>query len=204
MSRLIGRPAPDFVAPALRADGALIERYHLRTAIRGRCALLFFNPYALTFVCASELPALDRRYEAFRRYGVEVLGLTLDAQCRHSIWRNIPAEHLPALRYDLVVDVHGHICRDYGLRTTDASCAFRGAFLLDPQGLVRYQAINDLPLQRELDELLIMVDALKRRSATDLTTSPTRMSRDQETNSAVRAVQKRAYKDREGVTESSS
>jgi peroxiredoxin (alkyl hydroperoxide reductase subunit C) len=165
MPLLIGRRAPDFVAPAVLASGVLVDQIHLHTAIDGRCALLFFNPLALTHVCSSELSALDRRAEEFRQRDVEILGVSLDAQHRHSIWRNIPADHLRPIGYPLILDISRRICRDYGLSIPGGTFAYRGAFLIDHRGVVRYQAINDLPLNSEIDDLVRMVDALRAQGA---------------------------------------
>jgi peroxiredoxin (alkyl hydroperoxide reductase subunit C) len=166
MFLLVGRQAPDFVAPAMRASGVLVDRIHLHTAIGGRYALLFFNPLALTLACSSELFALDRRAEEFRQRDVEILGVTLDAQHQHSIWRNIAVDHLRPISYPLIVDIRRRICRDYGLAIPGGTFASRGAFLIDHRGVVRYQAINDLPLNSEIDHLLRMIDALQAREAT--------------------------------------
>jgi peroxiredoxin (alkyl hydroperoxide reductase subunit C) len=161
MFLLVGRQAPDFVAPAVLASGVLIDRVHLHTAIDGRYALLFFNPLAMTLVCSSELSALDRRAEEFRQRNVEILGVTLDALHQHSIWRNIPADHLRPISYPLIVDISRRICCEYGLAIPGGTFASRGAFLIDCHGVVRYQAINNLPLNTELDHLLRMIDTLQ-------------------------------------------
>jgi len=87
MPLLVGRHAPDFCAPALLSSGTIADRYHLHTAIKGSCTLVFFEPLALTVACASELAMLDRRSDEFRSRHVRVLGVTLDAQQQHSIWR---------------------------------------------------------------------------------------------------------------------
>jgi peroxiredoxin 2/4 len=161
MPLLVGRRAPDFMAPAVLTSGVLVDRIHLHTAIHGKYALLFFNPLALTLACSSELPALDRYAEQFRQRNVELLGITLDAPHQHSIWRNIPADYLKPLGYPLIIDVGQLICRQYGLAIPGGTFASRGAFLIDHGGLVRYQAINELPLNREIDQVLNMIDALR-------------------------------------------
>lgn len=160
MPLLIGRKAPDFAAPALLSSGMLVERHHFYTVIRGSYALLFFDPLALTMPCASELTALDRRSDEFRRRSVRILGVTLDAQCQYSIWRNIPADNLRPLSFPLIIDNSRTICHDYGLARSGCGFASRAAFLIDRKGVVRYQAINDLPLGQEIDDLLRLVDAI--------------------------------------------
>jgi peroxiredoxin (alkyl hydroperoxide reductase subunit C) len=139
----------------------MVSRIRLHTAIHGRYALVFFNPLALTYACASELLALSRRIREFWSRDVEVLGVTLDAAHQHSIWRNVAVDHLPKLSFPLVVDTRRCICPDYGLSIAGGTFAHRGIFLIDLRGVVRYQAINDLPLGSEIDHALRMVDVLQ-------------------------------------------
>lgn len=161
MCLLVGRQAPDFVAPARLSSGAIVDRYRLYRAIKGKYALLFINPSTLTWACSCELSVLDQRADEFRGRDVEVLGVTIAAQHQCEIVNNMPRDHLWTMSYPLIVDINQCICRDYGLNTAIGTLPGRGAFLIDPRGIVRYQAINDLPLDHELDDLLDMVDALQ-------------------------------------------
>ena len=163
MSVLVGRPAPDFTAPAVLGSGEIVDGYNLSEAINGKYAVIFFYPLDFTFVCPSELIAFDHRYQAFAERGVEVIGVSIDSHFTHNAWRNTPVDKggIGQVQYTLVADVKHSICQDYGVEHPAAGVAFRGSFLIDKQGLVRHQVVNDLPLGRDVDEMIRMVDALQ-------------------------------------------
>ncbi len=162
MSVLVGKQAPDFDAAAVLADGQIVDSYQLSEAIKGKYGLVFFYPLDFTFVCPSELIALDHRTPEFQARGVEVIGVSIDSQFTHSAWRNTPVEKggIGQVKYTLVADIKHEICRAYDVEAA-GGVAFRGAFLIDKQGVVRSQIVNDLPLGRNMDELLRLVDALQ-------------------------------------------
>ena len=163
MSVLIGRKAPDFTAAAVLGDGSINAKYTLSEAFKGKHGLIVFYPLDFTFVCPSELIALDHRLDEFKKRNVEVISVSIDSQFTHSAWRNTPIDKggIGPVRYTMVADVSHAICRAYGVEHPDAGVAFRGTFLVDPQGIVRSEIINDLPLGRNMDELLRLVDALQ-------------------------------------------
>ncbi|MCP5214098.1 MAG: peroxiredoxin C [Pseudomonadales bacterium] len=163
MSVLVGRPAPDFTAPAVLGSGEIVDGYNLSEAINGKYAVIFFYPLDFTFVCPSELIAFDHRYQAFAERGVEVIGVSIDSHFTHNAWRNTPVDKggIGQVQYTLVADVKHSICQAYGVEHPAAGVAFRGSFLIDKQGLVRHQVVNDLPLGRDVDEMIRMVDALQ-------------------------------------------
>ena len=163
MSILVGRPAPDFTAAAVLGSGEIVENFQLSNAIQNKYGLIFFYPLDFTFVCPSELIALDHRIARFKELGVEVIGVSIDSQFTHNAWRNQPVEAggIGPVNYTLVADVQHRICQDYGVEHPEAGVALRGAFLIDKQGLVRSQIINDLPLGRNIDELIRLVEALQ-------------------------------------------
>ena len=162
MSVLVGRPAPDFTAAAVLGNGEIVDEYTLSENIKGKPAVVFFYPLDFTFVCPSELIAFDHRYEEFQKRGVEVIGVSIDSQFSHNAWRNTSVEDggIGQVKYALVADVKHEICQAYDVEHPDAGVAFRGSFLIDKEGLVRHQVVNDLPLGRNIDEMLRMVDAL--------------------------------------------
>ncbi|WP_102796693.1 peroxiredoxin [Bowmanella denitrificans] len=162
MSVLVGRPAPDFTAAAVLGNGEIVDSYNLKDAIKGKKAVLFFYPLDFTFVCPSELIAFDKRYEEFQKRGVEVIGISIDSQFSHNAWRNTPVNQggIGPVKYTLVADVKHEICQAYDVEHPEAGVAFRGSFLIDEEGNVRHQVVNDLPLGRNVDEMLRMVDAL--------------------------------------------
>ncbi|GMG87437.1 peroxiredoxin [Biformimicrobium ophioploci] len=161
MGVLVGKPAPDFTAAAVLGNGEIVDSYTLSEAIKGKKAVIFFYPLDFTFVCPSELIAFDHRYEEFAKRGVEVIGVSIDSQFSHNAWRNTPVNDggIGPVKYALVADVKHEICQAYDVEA-DAGVAFRGSFLIDEEGTVRHQVVNDLPLGRNVDEMLRMVDAL--------------------------------------------
>jgi peroxiredoxin 2/4 len=163
MSVLVGRKAPDFTVPAVLGNGTITETYTLSEAIKGKYAVVFFYPLDFTFVCPSELIAFDKRLDSFQKRNVEVIGVSIDSHYTHNAWRNTPVDKggIGQVRYTLVADMSHKIAKDYGVETPDGMVAFRGSFLIDKEGMVRHQVVNDLPLGRNIDEMLRMVDALQ-------------------------------------------
>ncbi|WP_444896448.1 peroxiredoxin [Microbulbifer sp. EKSA008] len=161
MAVLVGKPAPDFTAAAVLGNGEIVDTFNLKEAIKGKKAVVFFYPLDFTFVCPSELIAFDHRFAEFEKRGVEVIGVSIDSQFSHNAWRNTSVNDggIGPVKYTLVADVKHEICQAYDVEA-DAGVAFRGSFLIDEEGTVRHQVVNDLPLGRNVDEMLRMVDAL--------------------------------------------
>jgi len=162
MSVLVGKKAPEFTAAAVMADGSINERFAL-TDYAGKYVVLFFYPLDFTFVCPTELIAFSRRIQEFEERGVQVIGCSIDSQYTHVAWRNTPVADggIGPVTYPLVADVKHEICRAYDVEFGEAGVAFRGSFLIDREGIVRHQVVNDLPLGRNVDEMLRMIDALQ-------------------------------------------
>lgn len=163
MGVLVGRKAPDFTAPAVLGNGEIVSQYKLQEALSGKYGLIFFYPLDFTFVCPSELIALNNRIPQFKERNVEVIGVSIDSHYTHHAWRCTPENKggIGPLKYTLVADITHKICQDYGVEHPEAGVAFRGAFIIDKSGIVRVQLVNDLPLGRNIDELLRLVDALQ-------------------------------------------
>ncbi|WP_054676533.1 peroxiredoxin C [Parasalinivibrio latis] len=163
MSVLVGRPAPDFSASAVLGNGEIVDDFNFAQFTEGKAAVVFFYPLDFTFVCPSELIAFDKRFDEFQSRGVEVIGVSIDSQFTHNAWRNTPVDNggIGPVRYPLVADVKHEICQAYDVEHPEAGVAFRGSFLIDKEGVVRHQVVNDLPLGRNIDEMLRMVDALQ-------------------------------------------
>ncbi|MEW8026805.1 MAG: peroxiredoxin [Candidatus Thiodiazotropha sp.] len=163
MGVLVGREAPDFSAAAVLGDGTIIDEYHFRQRIKDKYAVLFFYPLDFTFVCPSELIAFDHRLDEFEKRNVEVVGCSIDSHYTHNAWRNTPVNDggIGAVGYPLVADLNHAICKAYDVETPDGNVAYRGSFLIDKEGIVRHQVVNDLPLGRNIDEMLRMIDALQ-------------------------------------------
>jgi peroxiredoxin (alkyl hydroperoxide reductase subunit C) len=162
MGGLVGRSAPDFTAAAVTGSGEIVENFNLAESIKGKKAVIFFYPLDFTFVCPSELIAFDHRYAEFQSRGVEVIGVSIDSQFSHNAWRNTAINDggIGQVKYTLVADVKHEICNVYDVEHPEAGVAFRASFLIDEEGMVRHQVVNDLPLGRNVDEMLRMVDAL--------------------------------------------
>lgn len=163
MGILVGRKAPDFTAAAVLGNGEIVSQFQLSENIKGKYGLLFFYPLDFTFVCPSELIALDKRFQRFKELNVEVLGISIDSQFSHNAWRNTPVEAggIGQVSYTLVADTNHNICQAYGVEHPEAGVAFRATFLIDKTGIVRSQIVNDLPIGRNIDEMLRLVDALQ-------------------------------------------
>jgi peroxiredoxin (alkyl hydroperoxide reductase subunit C) len=163
MSVLVGRKAPDFTASAVLANGEITNQYQLSAAINGKYGYLFFYPLDFTFVCPSELIALDNRIDEFNQRNTVVIAVSIDSQFTHSAWRKTPVNEggIGAVRYPLVADTNHYICQSYGVEHPTAHMALRGAFLIDKKGIVCSQIVNDLPLGRNIDEMVRLIDALQ-------------------------------------------
>ncbi|MCA9156709.1 MAG: redoxin domain-containing protein [Planctomycetales bacterium] len=160
MSVLVTQAAPDFKAQAVMADGQFKE---LKLSdYRGKYVLLFFYPLDFTFVCPTEIIAFSDRAPEFEKLGVQIIGVSVDSHYSHLAWRNAPRDQggLGNIQYPLVADLSKQISRDYDV-LTEETVALRGLFLIDQQGVVRHQVVNDLPLGRSVDEALRMVQALQ-------------------------------------------
>lgn len=162
MSVLVGRPAPDFTAAAVMSDGSIKENFKL-SDLKGKYVVLFFYPLDFTFVCPSEIIAHDHRIEEFKSRGVEVVGVSVDSPFTHHAWRETPVDKggIGRVRFPLVADVKHEIQNAYDVAHPDAGVAMRATFLIDRNGIVQHQVVNNLPLGRNVDEALRMIDALQ-------------------------------------------
>ncbi|MBI5626670.1 MAG: peroxiredoxin [Nitrosomonadales bacterium] len=162
MSVLVGKAAPDFNAVAVMGNNDFNETFNLKKHIHGKYAVVFFYPLDFTFVCPSELIAFDHRLDEFKKRNVEVIGVSIDSQFSHFAWKNTSVNNggIGQVRYPLVADVKLEICKAYDVEAA-GGVAYRGSFLIDREGIVRHQVVNDLPLGRNIDEMLRMVDALQ-------------------------------------------
>ncbi len=162
MSVLVGKKAPDFTVAAVLGDGSIVDEFTLSEAIKGKYGLVFFYPLDFTFVCPSELIALDHRMDKFKELGVEVIGVSIDSHFTHNAWRNTPINDggIGQVKYTLAADISHDICKAYDVES-DGGVAFRGAFIIDTNGVVRSQIVNDLPLGRNMEELIRLFEALQ-------------------------------------------
>ncbi|MCT0314182.1 peroxiredoxin [Pseudomonas aeruginosa] len=161
MSVLVNKQAPDFTAAAVLGDGSIVDAFQL-SSLRGKYVVLFFWPLDFTFVCPSEIIAHNNRMDKFRELGVEVVGVSIDSQFTHHAWRSTPVEKggIGAVEFTMVADVKHEITRAYGIEHEDG-VALRASFLIDRAGVVQHQVVNNLPLGREGDEMVRLVEALQ-------------------------------------------
>jgi peroxiredoxin (alkyl hydroperoxide reductase subunit C) len=159
---LVGQEAPDFTAAAVLGNGEIVDNFNFKQATAGKYAVVFFYPLDFTFVCPSELIAFDNRLAEFKAKNVEVIGVSIDSHFTHAAWRNTPIEKggIGQVGYTMVADIKHEICQSFGVEAA-GGVAYRGSFLIDQKGVVRHMVVNDLPLGRNIDEMLRMVDALQ-------------------------------------------
>jgi len=158
---IVTNKAPDFTATAVLANGQIVEDFNLMDNLGEKGAVLFFYPLDFTFVCPSEIIAFSKRAVDFRERGVNIIGVSVDSQFSHFAWRETPVNQGGIGKVDmpLVADITKQIARDYDVLLDDA-VALRGSFLIDADGTVRHAVVNDLPLGRNIDEMLRMVDTM--------------------------------------------
>lgn len=163
MAVLVGREAPDFTVPAVLSSGQIVDGFNFKEATKGRYAMVFFYPLDFTFVCPSELIALDHAMNEFKARNVEVVAVSIDSHFTHNAWRNTPVKDggIGPVNFTMAADMSHNICRSYGVEHPQSGVAFRGAFIIDKQGVVRSQVVNDLPIGRNISELLRTIDALQ-------------------------------------------
>jgi peroxiredoxin (alkyl hydroperoxide reductase subunit C) len=176
MSVLVGKKAPLFEADAVVNGGEFVEKFSLEQYIGKKHVVFFFYPLDFTFVCPTEIIAFQDKMDEFEKRNVAVVGCSVDSNFSHWAWLNTPKEKggIQGVKYPLVSDLSKTIAENYdvlageydydedGNATFNGSpVAYRGLFLIDKQGVVRHQVVNDLPLGRSIDEALRMVDALQ-------------------------------------------
>jgi peroxiredoxin (alkyl hydroperoxide reductase subunit C) len=162
MSAFVCQKAPNFTAAAVLPDGSIKGDFSL-SDYAGKYVVIFFYPLDFTFVCPSEILAHNSRVEEFKKRGVQVIGVSIDSQFTHAAWRNTATANggIGAIGFPLVADVKHEITQAYGVEHPQAGVALRGSFLIDKDGVIQHMVINNLPLGRNVDEMLRMVDALQ-------------------------------------------
>jgi len=157
----VTKPAPDFTATAVMPDNSFNTSLQL-SSYRGKNVILFFYPLDFTFVCPSEIIAFDKKLEEFRSRNCEVIGASVDSHFTHLAWKNTPVEKggIGNVQFPLIADLTKNIARSYGV-LIDESIALRGLFLIDKEGVVRHALVNDLPLGRNVEEAIRVLDALQ-------------------------------------------
>ena len=159
---LVGKNAPDFSAKAVINGSEIVDNFTL-SQFKGKYTVLWFYPLDFTFVCPTELHAFQAKLAQFEAKNIQVVACSVDSWFSHAAWLNTPKEQggIQGVQYPIVSDFNKQITNDYGILCEDVSASYRGLFLIDKEGVVRHETVNDLPLGRNVDEVLRMVDALQ-------------------------------------------
>lgn len=159
---LVTKKAPDFTAAAVLGNNQIVDDFNLYKNIGEKGAVVFFYPMDFTFVCPSEIIAFDKRYQEFKSRGIEVIAVSTDNQFSHFAWKETPVEKggIGKVQFPIVADTNHAISRGFDVHIEEVGVSLRGSFLLDKDGTVRHAVINDLPLGRNIDEMIRMVDTM--------------------------------------------
>lgn len=162
MSVLVGKEAPDFKVSAVQ-ENQILESFTLSQFKEKKYVVLFFYPFDFTFVCPTELHAFQDHLAEFEKRGVQVIGASTDSTHSHFAWLNTPKSKggIQGVTYPILADYNKEVAKAYDVLVEGLGAAYRGLFLIDKQGKVRHQVVNDLPLGRSVEEALRMVDALQ-------------------------------------------
>ncbi len=158
---LVTKKAPNFTATAVLANNEIVDNFELYKNIGSNGAVVFFWPLDFTFVCPSEIIAFDKRIKDFESRGIKVIGVSIDSQFSHFAWKNTPVNNggIGQVTFPMVADIDKSISRNFDVLFNE-SVSLRGSFLIDKHCVVRHAVVNDLPLGRNVDEMIRMVDAL--------------------------------------------
>ena len=159
---MIQQPAPNFKAEAVLANGEFGE-ISLSDYKDNKYVVLFFYPLDFTFVCPTELHAFQAKLADFESKNTQVIGCSVDSWFSHQAWLSTPKAKggIQGITYPILSDFNKTISKDYDVLNEELGASYRGLFLIDKEGIVRHQLINDLPLGRSVDEALRMLDALQ-------------------------------------------
>lgn len=162
VQRLVGLPAPDFEMETAVGDGKNFGKVRL-SDYKGKWLVLFFYPLDFTFVCPTEITAISKRNEDFKKLGAEVLGVSVDSKYSHNAWINMDVQNngIGKLNYPIASDITKEVSRNYGILIEEAGVALRGLFIIDPQGILRYAVVHDLNVGRSVDETIRVLQALQ-------------------------------------------
>ncbi|WGS66241.1 peroxiredoxin C [Enterobacteriaceae bacterium ET-AT1-13] len=160
---LVTCKAPDFTASAVLSNGKIIKNFNFKNYINNKYILLFFWPMDFTFVCPSELIAFNKRFYEFQKRNVELIGVSFDSEYVHKAWRNTPINKggISKVKYIMIADVKREIQKSYGIEHPEFGFALRASFLIDKNRIIRTQIVNDLPIGRNVDEIIRTIDALQ-------------------------------------------
>lgn len=162
MSLLVQQPAPGFSAQAVMPDNSIKENFGLEES-KGRYRILFFYPFDFSFVCPTELLALNDRLDEFQDRDCDVIGVSVDSVFSHLAWKKAVVDDggIGPIAFPLVSDLEKTISRDYGVLSGNA-VSLRATFLIDRDGVIRHMTVNDMDTGRSVRDLLRTLDAVRR------------------------------------------
>lgn len=161
MQILVGNPAPDFTAKAIMPDNNVEFEFNLRHYVKNHKTVLFFYPLDFTFVCPSEIIALNNRLSEFSERETKIVAVSVDSHFSHLAWKNMPANKggIGNIQIPMVSDINKSISTAYNVLNGNG-ISLRATFLIDGNFTVRHMLINDPSIGRNIDETLRMIDAL--------------------------------------------
>lgn len=159
MGVLVGKKAPEFSAKAV-IGRKFVDNFSL-SSLKGQFVILFFYPLDFTFVCPTELHAFQEKIEEFKKRNTQIVGCSIDSTYSHNAWLSTPKAKggIQGVEYPIISDLNKTIARDYDVLIPHEGIAYRGLFLIDKEGIVRHQVVNDLPIGRSVDEAIRILDA---------------------------------------------
>ncbi|CAL4320396.1 Alkyl hydroperoxide reductase C [Buchnera aphidicola (Eriosoma grossulariae)] len=161
---LVSKLSPDFTAPAILNDGSIIQNYNFKKQNSShQGCVLFFWPLDFTFVCPTELIEFNALYSEFQKRQVTLIGVSIDSVFSHEKWRNtnIQKGGIGPMQFTMISDIKRDIQKLYGVEHPDLGVALRATFFIDKNWIIRHQSINDLPIGRNIKEILRIIDAVK-------------------------------------------
>ncbi|WP_075431802.1 redoxin domain-containing protein [Buchnera aphidicola] len=160
---LVSQKAKNFISPAILPNGEIINNFNLYEYTNKKNIILFFWPMDFTFVCPSELIQLNRAYEEFQERETSIIGISIDSVYSHNAWRNTAIHQggIGPIKFPMISDLSKEIQQSYHVEHPQLKIALRASFIIDKKRIIRHQSINDLPIGRNIPDLLRFIDALK-------------------------------------------
>jgi peroxiredoxin 2/4 len=158
---LVGKKLPDIVAKAVMPDNQIVDKFNLNDYFKGKYGVLFFYPLDFTFVCPTEIVAFSNRIGKFKELGAEVVGCSIDSVNTHAAWMRTPLNEggIKGVTYPLLSDLSKNISRQLDILVNE-EIALRATLVIDKNGVVRHMSVNDLPIGRNIDEYIRIIEAI--------------------------------------------
>ncbi|WP_343189568.1 peroxiredoxin C [Buchnera aphidicola] len=160
---LVAHNAPNFISPAVLKNGKIVENFNFLKNISNKMAILFFWPMDFTFVCPSEIISFNKLYGEFEKRNVEIIGVSIDSVYVHNAWRNTPIQNggIGKIKFTMVSDIKREIQQLYGVEHPHNGVSLRASFIIDNKKIIRHESINDLPLGRNIKDLIRIIDSIQ-------------------------------------------